>query len=83
MLVDEQEGSRVHLEGGNEIRDHVCVLVQQLTYQALNVETEVTALEVRIRSIPVKHDLSNTLVYQLVVLRPAGKRERRIYRWVD
>lgn len=47
----------------------------QLTYQAFNVEAEVAALEVRVRSIPVKHDLSNTLVYQLVVLRPAGGRE--------
>lgn len=48
------------------------VLVYQLTYQAFNVEVEVTALEVRVCSISVKHDLSNTLIHQLVVLRPAA-----------
>lgn len=51
------------------------VLAHRLTYQAFNVETEVTALEVGVGSIPVKHDLSNRLVYQLVVLRPAGRTE--------
>lgn len=53
----------------------LCVLLSQLTYQAFNVEVEVTALEVRVCPIPVKHDLSNTLIYQLVVLRPVGRRE--------
>lgn len=52
-------------------------LIQPLTYQALNVEADVSAPKVWVCSIPVKHNLSNTLIYQLVVLRPAVKRERR------
>lgn len=45
-----------------------------LTYQAFDVEAEVATLEVGVRSVPVKHDLSDTLVYQLVVLRPGRDR---------
>lgn len=60
--------------------DHLCVLFCQLTYQAFNIEAEVSALKVGVRSIPVKHNLSDTLIYQLVVLRPAGGRERQIYK---
>lgn len=52
--------------------DHMCALVYQLTYQSFNVEVEVTALKVRVGSISVKNNLSDTLIYQLVVLRPAG-----------
>lgn len=55
----------------------------KLTYQAFDVEADATALEVRVRSISVKHNLSNTLVYQLVVLGPAGWREWQIYREMD
>lgn len=50
--------------------------IQPLTYQALNVKAEVFAPKVRVCSIPVKHNLGHTLIYQLVVLRPTVKRER-------
>lgn len=53
----------------------VCGLVKQLTYQGFNIEAKVTALEVRVCSIPVKHNLGDAFVYQLVVMRPAGRRE--------
>lgn len=55
------------------------VFFWQLTYQALNVKAEISAPKVGVCSIPVKHDLSNTLIYQLVVLRPAGRRDGQIY----
>lgn len=51
----------------------VCVLADQLTDQGFNVETEISTLKIRVCSIPVKHNLSNALIYQLVVLGPAGE----------
>lgn len=56
-----------------------CILLYQLTYQAFDVEGEVSALKVGVRSIPVQHNLSGTLIYQLVVLRPAEEREWQTY----
>lgn len=74
VLDDGQDSTLYTLrEEGKEM--FLCVLCKQLTYQAFNIEAKVTALEVRVCSIPVEHDLSDTLVYQLVVLRPAGRRE--------
>lgn len=55
-------------------------MVYKLTYQAFDVEAEVTALEVRVCPIPMKYNLSDALIYQLVVLRPAVRRDRCIYR---
>lgn len=63
--------------------NHVCFLFYLLTYQALNVEGEVSALKVGVRSIPMQHNLSGALIYQLVVLRPAGERECQIYSGID
>lgn len=51
----------------------VCVLLDQLTDQGFNVEAEISTFKIRVCSIPVKHNLSNALIYQLVVLRPIGE----------
>lgn len=51
----------------------VCILVYQLTNQGFDVEAKISTLKIRICSIPVKHNLSDALIYQLVVLGPTGE----------
>ena len=71
-------------DGGLQVRAGACVCVCacarvrasaspfRLTYQSLDVQPEVAALEVRVGAVPVQHDLGHALVHQLVVLGPGG-----------